>query len=96
MKEPLRKPDYVSKRGVPYWFAPEWCRNLNGIISLVRPIKEKNGEVNLYFKSKNGNVTYIQGSIQHEFRRWHEDRKIDYILLGMDPALAFDDMVPEE
>jgi hypothetical protein len=35
--------------------------------------------------SKEGNLTYIQGSIQQEFKRWHEDRQIDCILLGMDP-----------
>ena len=34
--------------------------------------------------SKTGNVTFIQGSIQEEFRKWHEDQQIDCILLGVD------------
>lgn len=34
--------------------------------------------------SKEGNVTYIQGSIQGEFHAWHQDRQIDAILLGVD------------
>lgn len=50
----------------------------------IHPVKENN-DVNLYMKSKNGNLSYIQGSIQQEFKRWHEDRSIDYMLLGMDP-----------
>lgn len=36
---PLRDPDHMSKRGVPYWFSPEWihyCRlnylNTNDIV----------------------------------------------------------------
>jgi hypothetical protein len=51
----------------------------------VHPVKEKSGDVNLYMKAKDGNLSYIQGSIQKEFKRWHEDRQIDYLLLGMDP-----------
>ena len=43
-----------------------------------------NGDVELHMKSKDGNLTYIQGSIQTEFKRWHEDRSIDFILLGLD------------
>jgi hypothetical protein len=42
-------------------------------------------------QSKDGHVTYIQGSIQQEFRKWHEDRSIDYILLGENP----DDILEE-
>ncbi len=50
----------------------------------IHAVKEKK-TVNLYMKSKEGKLNYIQGSIQEEFKRWHEDRQIDYILLGMDP-----------
>lgn len=50
----------------------------------IVPIKE-NGTVNLYMKSKSGNLTFIKGSIQQEFKKWHEDKCIDYMLLGMDP-----------
>lgn len=58
----------------------------------IHAVKEKK-TVNLYMKSKEGKLSYIQGSIQDEFKRWHEDRQIDYILLGMDPdeILASDD-----
>jgi hypothetical protein len=84
LDKPYRAPDYISKRGVPYYFAPEWVRDLNGSIGRIKPIKE-NGTVNLYMLSKNGKYTYIQGSIQREFREWHEDRQIDYMLLGGDP-----------
>ena len=113
---PNRDPDHYSKRGVPYYWAPEWIRgtsaddrdherikaNLNAgwterrivddsgsflipasSYGKIHAVKE-NGDVNLYMKSKTGNLTYIQGSIQQEFKRWHEDRSIDYILLGMD------------
>jgi len=80
-----RPHDYMSKRKIRYWWAPEWIRDLNGSASKIRPIKDKKtGEVNLHMESKAGNLTYIQGSIQHEFRQWHEDRKIDYLLLGED------------
>jgi len=50
----------------------------------IKAVKEKNGEVNLYMKSKGGNLSYIQGSIQQEFKDWHTNRSIDYILLGVD------------
>lgn len=123
---PNRDPDHYSKRGVPYWWAPEWIRgtssdsirdadsmkiyssrldvmqdfivNANG--EYVRPcenygrihaLKEKN-DVNLYMKSKEGNLSFIQGSIQEEFKRWHLDKQIDYILLGIDP----DDIIAQE
>lgn len=42
-------------------------------------------DVVLYMKSKMGKLTYIQGSMQREFKKWHQDREIDYILLGMNP-----------
>lgn len=80
-----RPADHTSKRGVDYWWAPEWVRNLNGKAGKIRPIKnKKTGDVDLMMESKDGNLTYIQGSIQQEFKRWHEDRSIDYILLGED------------
>lgn len=126
VQRPNRDPDHYSKRGVPYWWAPEWTRgtssdsirdadsmkiyssrldvmqdfivNANG--EYVRPcenygrihaVKEKN-DVNLYMKSKEGKLTFIQGSIQKEFKKWHLDREIDYILLGLNP----DDILQNE
>jgi hypothetical protein len=83
VKKPAREPDMTSKRGVPYWFGPEWVRDQNGTIGRIVPLKKK-GKVELNMLSKDGNVTYIQGSIQEEFRAWHEDRAIDAILLGVD------------
>jgi hypothetical protein len=50
----------------------------------IHAVKEK-GDVNLYMKSKDGNLSYIKGRIQKQFKKWHEDRSIDYLLLGMDP-----------
>jgi hypothetical protein len=87
IEKPLRDPDHISKRGVPYFFNPEWVRATSSAATSygkIAAIKEKNGEVNLYMKNKNGGLSYIQGSIQEEFRRWHTDRSIDYILLGID------------
>lgn len=43
-------------------------------------------------ESKAGNRTYIQGSIQREFKEWHENRKIDYFFLAMDPD-ELDDII---
>lgn len=88
LERPLRDPDHLSKRGVPYWWSPEWIRATSSAetsFQKIAAIKEKNGEVNLHMKSKAGSFTFIQGSIQDEFKRWHEDRQIDYILLGIDP-----------
>lgn len=118
---PNRDPDNYSKRGVPYWWAPEWTRGTAADVvrtpeevrvarnrgwhidsdwvvatngDYIKPtenygrihaVKESNGDVNLYMKSKEGNLSYIQGSIQREFKKWHLDREIDYILLGLDP-----------
>ena len=81
---PLREPDMHSKRGVPYWFAPEWVRDVQGKGRRIVPLKDGNGGVDLYGVNKEGGVTYIRGSIQREFRKWHEDRQIDYLLLGID------------
>ena len=52
--------------------------------SRIHAVKKFN-IVELYMKAQDGNLSYIQGSIQKEFKKWHEDRQIDYILLGMDP-----------
>jgi hypothetical protein len=81
--KPHREPDMTSKRGVPYWFDPEWVRDLNGTIGRIAPIKAGQS-VDLYMVSKDGNETYIAGSIQEEFQAWHLDREIDFILLGME------------
>lgn len=118
IQRPNRDPDHYSKRGVPYWWSPEfvrgtsadhiqsvdpqpinnnWIRNnagefvrVCGSYGRIHAVKE-NGTVNLYMKAKDGNLSYIQGSIQKEFKKWHEDRSIDYLLLGMDP----DDIINE-
>src|SRR6476620_651198 len=89
LKRPLREPDHMSKRGVPYWWAPEWVRGTssdsnwaNGVCpgyGRIRAIKE-HGTVNLYMESKEGGMNYIKGSIKQEFKSWHEDRKIDYMI----------------
>lgn len=84
VKKPVREPDMVSKRGVPYWFSPEWVREANGSMSRIKPIKVNEHKVDLYMISKSGNSSYIQGSIQDEFHSWHEDNQIDCILLGVD------------
>lgn len=85
VERPVRPEDYVSKRGIPYWWSPEWVRDLNGTMSKIKAIKNKKGDVDLFMKSKTGKLTFIQGSIQAEFKKWHQDRSIDYILLGEDP-----------
>lgn len=84
IEKPYREPDMLSKRGVPYWFAPEWVRDTNGTVNRIKPIKVNQHRVDLHAVSKDGNSTYIQGSIQQEFHKWHEDRAIDLILLGID------------
>ena len=83
VKKPYREPDMLSKRGVPYWFGPDWVRNLNGTVGRIIPIK-KGEHVELHMLSKDGNVSYIQGSIQQEFIKWHLDAQLDAILLGFD------------
>ena len=82
--KPNRDSDYVSKRGIHYWWAPEWVRDLNGTICRIMPITVADDAVDLHMISKTGNASFIRGSIQHEFQRWHSDNHIDYILLGMD------------
>ena len=83
VKRPWREPDFVSARGIGYWWAPEWVRDLNGSIGRIKPIRDGD-DVDLYMCSKSGNLTYIRGRIQYGFRRWHQDNEIDYILLGVD------------
>lgn len=107
IKRPLRDPDHFSKRGVPYWWAPEWIRATSSAESTFGKIKailekscgHKSGKcektVNLYMVSKSGNLTYIQGAIQQEFKDWHDDRQIDYILLGESPEAASELIVSE-
>lgn len=112
---PNRDPDHYSKRGVPYFWAPDWIRgtsadhfgdrgptfdyiytNAGELVvpcdgyGKIHAVKEK-GTVNLYMKSKDGNLSYIKGSIQEEFKEWHESRSIDYILLGLDPSEILDE-----
>ena len=84
---PLRDPDHVSKRGVNYFWSPEWVRGTNSSNTTYGRIKavREHGSVSLYMQSKEGNLTYIQGSIQQEFIQWHEQRKIDYFFLADSP-----------
>jgi len=111
--KPLRDPDHVSKRGVWYYWAPEWCRgttSANVKFGKIKAIREPGCKgafqghkgkcqcpdtVNLYMLSKDGNMTYIQGSIQTEFKQWHDDRQIDYILLGETAESASDLIISE-
>jgi hypothetical protein len=113
VQRPLRDPDHLSKRGVPYWWAPEWTRGTSSSkhcsYGKIKAIKEKvckgwhghknctkcDWTVNLYMQSKEGKLTYIQGSIQQEFKDWHDDRQIDYILLGETPESASDLIISE-
>jgi hypothetical protein len=86
VKKPHREPDMISKRGVPYFFGPDWVRETNGTIGRIIALKDKNNpeRVDLHMLSKDGNISYIQGSIQQEFKQWLEDRQLDAILLGFD------------
>jgi len=111
--KPLRDPDHVSKRGVHYYWSPEWVRGTSGAntsFGRIKAIREPSchsnyqghaskckcpDTANLYMVSKDGNMTYIQGSIQQEFRQWHENRQIDYILLGESPESATDLIITE-
>jgi len=97
VEKPLRDPDHISKRGVPYWWSPEWTRATSSACTSFGKIKaiRKGDDVSLYMLSKDGNLSYIQGSIQREFRDWHTDRQIDYILLGETPNDASDLIITE-
>lgn len=93
-QKPLRDPDHISKRGVHYFWSPEWVRGTdssNSNYGRIKAIKE-HGTVNLYMQSKEGNLNFIQGSIQREFKEWHEARLIDYFFLADDPE-ALDDII---
>lgn len=96
VEKPNREPDHISKRGVWYFFSPEWVRGTdftNTSFGRIKAIKSKDGkDVSLYMQSKTGNLTYILGSIQREFKEWHEQRKIDYFFLADDPE-ALDDFI---
>ena len=97
VQKPLRDPDHLSKRGVPYWWAPEWTRATSSGATSFGRIKAilEHGTVNLYMISKDGKKSYIQGSIQQEFKDWHDDRQIDYILLGETPEAASELIISE-
>ncbi len=90
VEKPLRDPDHISKRGVHYYFAPEWCRGTDSTNTKFGKIKAvaENANASLYMVSKELTLSYIQGSIQEEFRRWHQDRQIYHILLGETPEAA--------
>jgi len=62
----------------------------------IHAVKTKKGDVELHMLSKTGNLSYIQGSIQQEFKKWHEDRSIDYLLLGEDPDDIIKDLSVED
>ncbi len=96
VKRPTREPDMHSKRGVPYWFGPEWVRHSGKHPQRILPIANENGSVSLHMLSKGGSLTYIQGSIQYEFQdwlrmnegacmTWREDMEMDCLLLGVTP-----------
>lgn len=94
VQKPVRDCDHVSKRGVQYWWSPEWVRGTNSDntkFGKIKAVKNKDGSADLYMKSKDGNLSYIQGSIQQEFRNWHADKYkemdnwIDFILAGGNP-----------
>ena len=93
-QKPNRDPDHISKRGVWYFWSPEWIRGTNSSNSTFGRIKavKEHGTVNLYMRSKEGNLTFIQGSIQKEFKDWHEARKIDYFFLADNPE-ELDDFI---
>src|ERR1035437_2415405 len=103
VEKPLRDPDHISKRGVWYFWAPEWTRgtsSANTSFGKIKAILEPKssalaGTVNLYMLSKEGKLTYIQGSIQQEFKDWHDSRQIDYILLGESPESASELIITE-
>lgn len=93
-QKPLRDPDHVSKRGVNYWWSPEWVRcndSSNSSYGRIKAVKENN-TVNVYMQSKAGTLNFIRGSIQKEFKDWHEARRIDYFFLASDPD-ELDDII---
>lgn len=103
VSRPMREPDHYSKRGVAYWWTPEWVRgtdSYNSSFSRIIPLKvDINNSVNryqyrnedtdgvaveLYMLSKSGSMSFIRGSIQKEFIKWHIDNQINHILLGLE------------
>lgn len=95
--KPKRPPDLISKRGIPYWFGPDWVRDLNGTICRIKAIRMKlfsyaEEGVYLHMLSKDGNVNFIPGSIQKEFSDWCKQAEIDEILIGItvDQVIATD------
>jgi len=95
VKKPEREPDMLSKRGVPYWFGPDWIRHSGKNPGRILPV-DGDGRVSLYMLSKTGSLSYIQGSIQYEFHNWYssnelntipwrEDMEVDCMLLGVSP-----------
>lgn len=97
VKEPTRKPDMYSKRGVPYWFGPNWVRKAGKTCGRILPVLDEHTQrVELHMLSADGNLSYIEGSIQHEFQEWlktskenvvpwREDLQVDCMLLGVKP-----------
>lgn len=96
VKRPNREPDLISKRGKAYYFGPEWVREVGKGYGRILPVAINNS-VALHMLSRDGNLSYIQGSIQSEFRRWNQnnndntvpwraDFEVDCLLLGMQPS----------
>jgi len=96
VKAPTREPDMYSKRAVPYWFAPEWTRKVGKVCSRILPVLNEDDRVLLYMLSNDGNLSFIQGSIQYEFYSWlistkkdvipwRDDLEVDCMLLGVKP-----------
>lgn len=97
VKEPKRKPDMYSKRGVPYWFGPNWVRKAGKTCGRILPVlNEHTNQVELHMLSADGNLSYIEGSIQSEFHDWlnhnrndvipwRDDLQVDCMLLGVKP-----------
>lgn len=84
LPKPTRDPDHVSKRGIEYWWSPDWVRDLNGTICKIRAVDIGNNEVKLQMLSKDGNASDMRGSIVTAFKKWHQDRLIDMLLFGED------------
>jgi hypothetical protein len=97
VKEPTRAPDMYSKRGVPYWFGPDWVRKVGKTCGRILPVLDEGSDrVELHMLSADGNLSYIEGSIQREFFSWlssnnntvvpwREDLQVDCMLLGVKP-----------
>lgn len=97
VKKPTRKPDIYSKRDVQYWFSPNWVRAGQTYGRILPVLNEKTNEVELCELSADGNLSYIQGSIQIQFRNWlkstnkdvipwRDDLVGDCLILGISPS----------